>query len=228
MKILYKFASRSRPEKFFKCIDNINALSTHDNYLILASIDTDDITMNNKDVVIRMNATENLKYIFGRSLSKINAINRDMYTEDDWDILINMSDDMLFVKQGFDTQIVEDFQKHFPDMDGVLHYSDGNKACNSLMTMSIMTRKYYDRFGYIYNPEYISLWCDNEATDVAKMLNRYRYMGDNNILFNHNHPAHKPGFKVDEQLKHSESFFNEDKATYMRRKSNRFGIPLSN
>jgi len=145
----------------------------------------------------------------------------------DWDILINFSDDMLFIKKGFDQIIIDAMKEHFPDTDGVLHFHDGHKYGAQLMTMSIMGKKYYDRFHYIYHPDYISLWSDNEAMDVAKLLGKYKYMGDQNIIFNHNHPMHQGmgASNYDAQLKHTESFFNIDKATYNKRKENKFDLP---
>jgi len=189
MKILYKFTSRSRPEKFFKVLDNIAINSRIDNYHILITLDTDDTTMNNDDIRERIARYPNTYPIYGESKSKIDAINRDMvFAPDDWDILINLSDDMLFIEQGFDEIIVKDMQEAFPDMDGFLHYNDGNQRDN-VSTMSIMTKKYYDRFGYIYHPDYVSVECDVEATEVAHILGRHKYMGDDKVIFRHFHPA---------------------------------------
>lgn len=224
MKILFKFASRSRPGKFFNVIRNIEALTKNKDYLILATLDEDDLTMNNSSVMKMMDYRPNLKYIFGTSKSKVDAINRDLPGNFDWDILVNMSDDMLFTVKDFDQDIINAFKNFFPDLDGMVHFPDGNTNCNGLITMSIMGRKYFDRFGYIYHPDYKSLWCDNEATDVSKMLGKYKYMGDNAVILNHNHPAHKKGFVADDLLKKTDSFYELDKKVYARRKANNFNI----
>ena len=229
MKILIKFASRSRPWKFFNCIKNIFDHQTENSITILASLDDDDETMNTpkiRDWFARYNK-KGIVSVYGKSKNKIDAINRDMHMVSDWDILINFSDDMLFIKKGFDRDIMDAFENNFPDMDGVLHYHDGHNYKDELMTMSIMGRKYYDRFGFIYHPDYISLWSDNEARDVAKALGKYKYMGDDLIIFNHNHPMHQ-GMGMtnyDAQLKHTESFFFTDKETYLRRKEKNFDLP---
>lgn len=227
--ILYKFASRSRPEKFFKAIDNIIENSVGEFY-ILASLDTDDSTMNNDDVIQKMSRYPQLRFVFGKSESKVHAINRDLdlvthtssvFHTPKWDILVNMSDDMSFIKKGFDQDIVEDMEKHFPSMDGVLHYPDGNPSGNVLMTMSIMGRLYYDHFGYVYHPDYKSLWCDNEATDVAKMLGKYVFIEKN--LFEHRHPAFGKA-PNDSQYVHTESFYHLDHEVYKRRKAENFSL----
>lgn len=214
MKILYKFASRSRPEKFVNGILNIENKSTRDDYFILCSLDTDDPTSQD------MPSTDYRGVVYGESKNKVDAINRDIWVVKDWDILVNFSDDMEFVVDGFDQIIVDDMMKYFPDTDGVLHYPDGNIG-DRLMTMSIIGRKYYERDGYIYNPDYISLWCDNEAQEVAKLRGKYQYI--DKVLFNHNHPAFGK-CATDEQYIKTESFFYQDHETYCRRRFNNFGL----
>lgn len=183
-RILYKYASRSRPENFFRGLVNIVTNSRLD-YHVLATFDTNDESMNNLDVRKRLDAFKNLTYIFGTSKNKIDAINRDMEFAPSFDILINTSDDMLFIQEGFDEQIEKDFAG---DYDQFLHYNDGNQK-SVVSTMSIMGKAYYDRFNYIYHPSYESLESDVEATEVAKLLGKYKYMGDDRILFRHLHPS---------------------------------------
>ena len=224
MKLLYKFPSRSRPKKFLQCIDNIYINQRHDDYTILASLDIDDATMNNEDMIEKMKHYDKLYPTWGKSINKIHAYNRDIDKASEFDILISMSDDMLFVKNGFDIEIIADMMTYYPEMDGVLHYNDGNQKGN-VMTLSIMGRKYYDRFDYIYHPEYESLFCDQEATDVARLLNKYKYLGDEKILFRHLHPAWGLG-EYDKQYELTErrDIWNQDEATYNKRKANNFGI----
>jgi len=86
-------------------------------------------------------------------------------------------------QKGFDNIIREEFYKN---LDQFVHFPDGFTA-DRLATMSIMGREYYNRFKYIYHPDYISLWCDNEAMEVAKMLGCYTYVDKN--IFQHLHPT---------------------------------------
>lgn len=213
MRILYKFASRSRPDKFFACLDNITSLAGNDDYQILATLDIDDPSMFNDEIKEKLKNYPKVKAYWGTSKNKIDAINRDMDFADPWDILINMSDDMLFIKPGFDLHIIQDFQEF--GLDTLMHYPD-NKAGHLLITMAIMGKTYYDRFGYIYNPEYKSLFCDNEQQEVAKMLGKYQLVRKR--LFDHNHPAWGLCEK-DAQYIHTESFYYEDQETFNRRKS---------
>ena len=219
MKILYKFPTRQRPDRFFKSLGNMQAMMTHTDYAIEVTADWNDPTMFNKEVAERVHTYKNTSIHYGNSANKVDAINRDMGLFKDWDILILMSDDMEFIRHGFDTQIIKDYSK-FPIGDVLMHYPD-QAAGKALITMAIMDRKYYDRFGYIYNPEYKSLFCDNEQHEVAVKLGRYVFIKDR--LFNHNHPAW--GLQQQDALGvHTESFWKEDEATYNRRKLINFGL----
>jgi hypothetical protein len=123
MKILYKFPTRSRPDRFFKCLDNMAWMMTHDNYAIEVTADWDDETMNKPEIVERVGTYKNTRIHFGSSANKVDAINRDMPLFTDWDILILMSDDMEFISHGFDTQILSDY-KLYPGGDILMHYPD--------------------------------------------------------------------------------------------------------
>ncbi len=215
--ILFKLATRSRPHKAKAAIDNIIANCNSMNYTILVSIDEDDLTMKNFEY-----KDDNVFIIKGNSKNKIDAINRDMDIFDGWKILINTSDDMVFNIRGFDDIIRQDFLGFY---DQVLHYTDGYQKGN-LMTMSIMGVDYYNRFGYIYHPDYKSLWCDMEATEVAHMLNKYKYMGDDKQLFTHAHPAWGLAeFDAQYQKTESHEVNNHDKALFNYRKSENYFLP---
>jgi len=217
MKILYKFPSRSRPHKFFAALDNIIQYASHDDYFILVTADIDDPLMFNDEVKNRVAGYDKVKIYYGTSLHKVDAINRDMAFHTDWDILINMSDDMQFIRYGFDTEIIKDFQS-FRSLDLLLHYPD-QKAWFAMITMAIMGKDYYLRDGYIYNPVYKSLFCDNEQMEVAQMRGRYKYIKKR--LFNHNNPMHGLAEKDALHLK-TIADHKEDKATFEKRKAEKF------
>lgn len=212
MKITYSFASRSRPEKFFAALDNIREMSASDNYEVIAKLDEDDIWMNRIDIKIKLADYPEVKVKWGTSKNKVHAINRDL--EDmTGEILMCHSDDMVFIKKGFDDIIREEMLR-----DMYLHFPDGY-ANEKLSTYSIMHRDYYRRFGFIYNPVYNSVWCDNEQMDVAKLLQRYKYVDKQ--IFEHVHPSAGKA-KKDPQYSKTEQFYQVDKATYLKRKEIKF------
>lgn len=212
--ILFNFASRSRATKFKSCVENIRDLASG-NYFILAKVDDDD------PCVAEYLTTPGVQFSMGLSGSKVKAINRNIQGE--WDILVNMSDDILWTEKGFDDIIREHMEEdcflHFPE-----EYADSqaqNKARDTISVVSIMDKKYYDRFGYVYHPDYKSLWCDNEATEVARRLGRYKHVDKK--IFEHIHPAAGKAQR-DNQYKHTEGFYWRDKAIFEKRKAMNFGL----
>lgn len=214
MKISYSFPSRSRPDKFFAALNNIRKLSASTDYEIIAKLDEDDPMMHNVEVMTMVKDYPEVKVKWGMSESKVHAINRDL--EDiTGEILCAHSDDMVFIQQGFDNIIRENIE------NGLLHLPDGFTN-ERLCTYPIMHVDYYKQFGYIYHPDYKSLWCDNEQTEVAKKSYRYKYVSEQ--IFEHRHPSNGNA-KKDEQYKITEKFNSVDKATYQRRKKVNFDLP---
>ena len=219
---LFKFPSRGRPERFFKSLDSIvNNVSDVDYYHVACTLDSDDLTMNNPEVIKRIEGYKNVSIQWGTSKSKIDAVNSRM-PDIPFDILINQSDDMVFTTFGFDAMIGIDMMQHFPDMDGLLHYPDQD-AKQALATMYIAGRKWWEFRGKnIYHPSYQSLWCDNEEMLVAQMLGKYKYLGYQiNVHLN---PAygHLP---KDEKFLHDQSLWNVDEENYKKRKAINFELP---
>lgn len=221
--ILFKLTTKNRLEKAVQVVQNIcEMVNDKINMKILVSLDYDDknlISTRNEINLILANENVNGCVIVGNSNNKIDAINRDVREVfRTWDIIVNVSDDNLFICKGFDDIIRDDFSYNF---DMILHYPDGNR--NDLLTMSIIGREYYNRFNYIYNPNYKSLFCDNEAMEVGKILNLYKFCDKN--IFVHNHPAYGKSI-MDEQYILTESFYGIDEQTYKSRKAVNFNLDL--
>ena len=217
-KIVFKYTSRSRPNNFFRGLNSIIDNCNLDNYEVLCTFDEDDTTMNNDFVKGVLSGYDFVKFYYGKSISKISAINNDLdKLPDDWDILVNMSDDMVFIQNGFDNIIR---QNSIGNEDCLYHYPDGF-VNERLITMSIMDKTYFYRFGYIYHPSYSSLFCDNEQMQVAKILGRYTYF--NQHLFNHLHPAWGKAI-YDAQYQHTEGFYQQDGEVFRQRQSINFGL----
>jgi hypothetical protein len=218
MKLLIKFPTRGRKEKFFQVLDlYVNYLEDIDNYKVIVSCDNDDLSMNNDEVINKLNTYKNLEYYFSDNKSKIEAINANLENQE-FDILLLASDDMIPQFEGYDMIIRAMMMKNYPDTDGVLWFNDGYQAKN-LNTLCILGKKYYDRFGYIYHPSYISLWCDNEFTEVAQSLNKQTYIPQ--VIIKHEHPVWK-GEKWDDVQVKNDSFNNRDKENFIKRKQNNF------
>lgn len=225
--ILIKYATRGRPLLFKKAINNIYNTMQSNAFRVIISADIDDLSMNNNYIRSFVSGYNNCQIFFGKSESKVHAINRDMENVDKFKILVNMSDDMVFVIKGWDIIVNKDVIKYWGDStDFFAHYSDGYVA-GKLPTMSIMGYDYYKRDNYIYHPNYKSFSCDAEAMFVAMMRGKYRYFGDNKILFKHVHPANDRNIKNDEIYKKNSLVSDHDIITYWKRLNKYFDIPLN-
>jgi hypothetical protein len=221
MKILFKFASRSRPKRFFDTLDNIHSMvADKDNYHVVCTLDLDDPTMYNEEIMRDTEKYSNTTLMYGLSKSKIDAFNRDMEELTGWDIVVAMSDDMRFIIYGFDNLIREGFQYNAPDLDALLHYPD-NDAKHMIPVLYIAGRKYFERDLYIYNPIYWSLFCDNESMHCAQIRNKYFFMGIQ--IVNHLNPAygHLPR---DDQFDKQQGMWGRDERIFNIRKANNFGL----
>ena len=222
MRILYKYASRSRPDKFRRGLESIAQNSVSDNYVVLATLDSDDPAIEQYRKELReCSIASQVIATVATSKNKIDAINRDLNVIQDWDILVNMSDDMVFTAQGFDEVIRSAFDGN---TDLFVHFSDGFQKSN-ISTMSIIGRKYLERDGYIYHPDYKSLWCDVEATEVAKLRGCYKYMGDDVNILTHLHVAWGKA-EWDDLYKRNENpaMWNHDEKLYNERKARNYEL----
>jgi len=221
--LLFKFPIRQRVEKLFSTLDKYyDFIQDKDNFQFVINIDTDDKSLNNKEVLKRLGEYHNLIAIVGNSTNKIAAVNINM-PEDGWDICVLVSDDMIPQVKGFDNVIRDKMQSYFPDTDGVLFFNDGHRQ-KELNTLCIFGIKYYQRFGYIYNPQYKTVACDREFTQVADDLKKQAYFPE--VIIEHQHPCF--GYMNNDSLyKKNEIDAYADDRHYHYRKSINFplGIP---
>lgn len=220
-KLVFVLPSMSRPIKFFHTVENIIEMCVTENYEILAILEKGDATMDNNAVRERMDSYDKLKYHFITSTGKVNAINQSLnYLPETFDILILVADDLVFTMKGFDSFLHEDFTKHGLDM--LCHYPDNiPQSGRRQITMPVIGRKLLESWGYIYEPSYISVYCDNHQMAVVKKMGKYHY---NPIHFyEHRHPAFKLG-EWDELYKKNESFYGQDGQTYFKHLENNFGL----
>lgn len=215
-KVLAKFPTRARPEKFLACLKTwVTLLSGRHAVEFLVSVDEDDDETiaaldRARDVV---GAAAALTVVVGHSENKVHAVNRDIAGRE-FDVLIVISDDMAPQVRGWDAMIVEDMVREFPGLDGLVHYTDGYRR--DICTLPVMGRALYERWGYIYHPDYRSLWCDNEQTAVAKLQGRYHF--NPRVLARHEHPANTRDVR-DALYVRNDGFFKTDREIYFRRRA---------
>jgi hypothetical protein len=220
MIILFNLASRQRPGRFFATLENIILECKSKDFFIVAKLDLDDTTMNIDEIKSMLqNKYPEVIVKWGASTSKIHAINRDLNDTGlpHWDILINMSDDMRWGTYGFD----EIIRQHMPvNLDGFLHVPD-DYAKERVCTTSIIGYRYYQRDMYVYNPAYYSMWCDDEATEVAKTRSCYVLVPG--IRLEHLHYTNDRKAVKDELYWRNDTY-NKDKAVFEQRKARGFDL----
>ncbi len=221
MKILIKFPTRSRYQLFFSTLDKyVENFSEENEYMIVVSCDYDDPIMNNQVALEKLKKYKNLKFYFANRVSKIYAINRDIdkiSKEFDWDIIISAADDMIPQVYGYDRIIVGDMNNAFPNLDGGLWYFDGYKK--DLNTMSIMGRKRYEEFGYVYYPKYKTWYPDDEYTELGLSQNKLLFI--DKCIIKHEFPGNNPSMEFDQLYRENETdeLKKHDRELYMSRKA---------
>lgn len=171
LRILFKYPSRGRVERFFNSLDSLyNNLADGENFRVAITIDDDDAEMSNVKVIERITSNyPNNIIIGGKSDNKIHAINRDL--PDYGDIIVVWSDDMVAIFYGIDMVIRSCFKE---GLDILAHIPDQDEK-DKIPVLYIAGRPFYNRFGYIYNPIYKSLFPDTELMAIAKFLGLYHF-----------------------------------------------------
>jgi len=223
MNILFKYPTRSRPEWFKETLKKYYSMLSGKNQChFLITLDNDDETMNNKKMKTFMNDFSNLQYKYGNHKTKIEAINADMENID-FDVLFLISDDMIPMVPGFDFIIAKNMQKYFPDLDGALHFYEGRPSPVNCITLTIMGKKLYDYFGYIYHPDYKSLCCDHEYSDEVRRMKKVKEFS--RVLVKHCWTGdHR---NADDLYNHNNAHQDFDKSVYNKRKMMRFPRKIS-
>lgn len=222
MTILLKFPTRGRPAQFLKTLNGwLSRASDLSRIAVLVSYDADDTTMT-PEVIAKAEAMHPaLVAVKGNSKSKIEACNADINEyQGEWEIILLISDDVWCFRRGWDDLLRTRMTEHYPDTDGVLWNHDGTKQ-RDITTISCMGRRYYERERYLYHPDYFSFWSDNEFTDVARQRGKITFFEVG--IATHQHPSWLGGMKTDATYQKNHPFWNQDKATYHRRKS--LGFP---
>ena len=220
MRILLKCPTRSRPRKIVETLRRYVQLANHPELLGIAiSCDADDSTMQQTDEIhaVAQNCAWK-RVFFSNNKTKIEACNANMSEIDyPWDIVVLVSDDMIPQIRGYDDILRSHMQARYPDTNGILWFNDGYQE-NKLNTLTIMGRKMYDSFGYLYHPSYKSLFCDTEFTDLCKgdLQEKCTYIPY--TIIRHEHPGTGFSQNIDSLYQRNQRYWNEDMYTYIARK----------
>lgn len=231
MRFLIQFPTYKRPAKFLDCLEKYVFMASGKHHLTFnINCDVDDEQMNNTamveyidDIFLNRDYPDIYREIhFDKNTEKISAINAHIDPEK-FDIIVCASDDMIPAMERWDDRIARAMQKFFPKLDGALHFDDSYTA-DRLITLSIMGVELYKHFGYVYHPDYKSLYCDDEFTREVKRLGKYAYVGE--CVIRHEHYAEKNNSNtgdVDDTAKKTLKFSGRDERVFQQRLS--LGFP---
>lgn len=169
--------SRSRPQKSKDTCLKWLTRAACDVELIVSIDDNDPSRRQYYDAYSQLDPFR-IKVISNPNRSAVDAVN-NAAKESKGDILIVVSDDSdCHTNWGPLILSATEGKKDF-----VLKTYDGIQ--DWIITMPVLDREYYNRFGYIYQPEYLHMFCDTEFTHVADITNKVIWRKD--IIFPHLH-----------------------------------------
>lgn len=205
--------SRSRPDICLSVIKNW--LSKADNiYQIeyIVSVDSSDPFIGLYEELIEPSFLH-----VADNKSAIEAINIAA-TVSNGSIMVVCSDD-FDCPENWDTDLI----KHLKGKsDFVVKTWDGCQPW--IITLPIMDRVYYNRFGYIYHPGYKHMFCDTEMTHVADLLDRKIEIP---MIFNHKHYSQQGGIPKDAVSVKNDSTWAQGEKLYLERMMRNFDLPPS-
>lgn len=203
--------SRNRPEQAEETIKNwLNNAKDKSSIQYILSVDIDDKYLKRYKALSNKYGTN---IHVAKNNSAIEAINRGA-RRSKGNVIIVVSDD-------FNCEINWD-EKLSNELEGkedfIVKTQDGLQEW--IITLPIMDRKYYERFGYVYFPKYKHLFCDTEMTSVADLTGRKI---TSQILFEHRHYSTGKSQKDAINAK-NDATWNQGKKLYSQRKAINFGL----
>jgi hypothetical protein len=88
-----------------------------------------------------------------------------------------------------------------------------------LMTLQILSRAWYGRFGYVFHPRYTGMYADNEFSDVARHAGVV--IDARHLVFQHKHPLFDARVPMDDWYSRGNAKHEYDlgRDTYVRRRA---------
>lgn len=209
MKISIIHPSRSRPELSLKTIYKWISWAVTGPEVIISIDESDPRKMDYIEYASKLD----VKLICNDNRSAIDAINQGAKAATG-DIFIVVSDDTDCFER-WDEAILKEVEGK---TDWIMKCDDGIQ--DWLITMTLMDRTYYNRFGYIYHPDYKHLWADTELTAVADLTGR---VIKSKLLFRHIHPCIKLAPK-DELYERNDKTWTQGEKLFNARLKKKFGL----
>ncbi len=180
------------------------------NIQYILSIDTTDDTLQEYKELM----PNDVEYVISDNKTAIQAINNAALRAEN-DLFIVVSDDFDCMYH-WDAALIEALDGK---SDFVVKTDDGAQPW--IITLPIMDKVYYQRFGYIYNPEYKHMFCDTEMTHVGELLNKKIHLP---LVFRHNHYT-SGAMTKDAINEKNDSTWAQGESIYLKRVMSNFDLP---
>lgn len=154
--------------------------------------------------------------VINKNKSSVEAINNGAkHFMAEGEVFIVVSDDTEPCHH-WDTKIYEAVKDK---TDWILKTQDGIQSW--IITMPVLDRAYYNRFGYIYHPSYKHLFADTELTCVADITGRKL---NSKLLFPHNHYSIGKT-QIDDVYRKNDATNAEGEKIFLERYARNFDLP---
>lgn len=207
--------SRNRPEMAAHAITNwLNKMYRVCDWEYILSIDEDE--PNKVEYAAVECISPFIKTLVSPNQTAIEAINNAAKVSTG-DLIIVVSDD-FDCHNGWDKWLIDNLNG---GQDYLVKTFDGIQ--DWLITLPIMDRTYYERFGYIYYPEYKHMFCDTEMTEVGHLLGKVIDLKDASHPFLHKH--YSAGYMAKDSINEkNDNTWGQGEALFNIRKSHGFFV----
>lgn len=144
----------------------------------ILSVDADDPDLEGYRALA---ARHGSRLIVGPNQTMVEAVNRGAAAATG-DVLVSISDD-FGCPPHWDAAIVEAIGDR---REAALWVHDGIHG--RIMTLPVLSRAFYQRLGYVYHPAYISMYADDDLTEVARREHAIVDVRDR-LVFPHRHAS---------------------------------------
>lgn len=204
--------TRQRPDKSYHTMSKWYERAKNKNIEFIVSLDYDDPCLGAYEMNIH--ETSFMRAIVSENRSAVDAINKAA-KEATHDIFIVVSDD---------TDCPEDWDEKILEVvngktDWILKCNDGSIQ-DWIITMPVMDREFYNRFGYIYYPEYKHMFVDTDLSAVADLTQRVIKC---DIVFKHNHYS-VGGMQKDSLSERADATWSQGEKLFIERVKSNFGL----
>lgn len=152
-------ASRQRIRRAGEALGEWRSRASGDHTIqYILSVDDDDPDL---ELYRSLAASNGVALVTGPNRTMVEAVNRGAKAATG-DVLIAVSDD-FGCPERWDRSIA---QVIAGAREAAVLVHDGLQA--RILTLPILTRAFYERLGYLYHPAYISMFADDDLTDVAR------------------------------------------------------------